>query len=370
MLKSVSIQNYKNLQISNLELGDRLNLFVAENGYGKTNLLEAIYYLTNGFAFRKVSDEVSINLDFDSSIYTHKFFNVTGEYSSHNEVIQKQVYFEKGERIKKLTRINEKHKTKSEFRSKIVATIFSPESIDLISDSAEVRRSEIDDFAKLYYPDYEEKLIKFNLTLRNRNKVLKLASKSDVPENFSNDIKFWTEQFLEISEEVIKTRLQVLDLIKPKVGEIAKQIYHFENNIFELNYISRYKADKLELKKLLNTSTEKEKVLGQTMYGPQKDDVQVLLNSQDLRSFGSRGQMRLASFIIKVAFYELFQEAGYSSILLLDDLPSELDEKHLRNVEDFLLNNLTSQAILTAASGIEYSDEFKKRSNILVIHGI
>lgn len=106
------------------------------------------------------------------------------------------------------------------------------------------------------------------------------------------------------------------------------------------------------------------------MYGPQKDDVQVLLNSQDLRSFGSRGQMRLASFIIKVAFYELFQEAGYSSILLLDDLPSELDEKHLRNVEDFLLNNLTSQAILTAASGIEYSDEFKKRSNILVIHGI
>lgn len=370
MLKTLSIQNYKNLQIPKLEFGEKLNLLVAPNGFGKTNLLEAIYYLTNGFAFRKTSDELSININFDNLIYTHKFFNILGEYERDLEIVKKQIYFELGARSKKLTRIDEKHKTKSEFRAKIVTTIFSPESIDLISDSAEIRRSEIDDFAKLYFSEFENKLTKFNLTLKNRNKVLKLASKSDFPQDFDNDIKFWTEQFLQISKEIIQTRLQVLRLIEPKVTEIAKRIYHFENNVFDLKYISRYKADSLELKNLLNSSFEKEKILGQTMYGPQKDDVQVLLNSQDLRSFGSRGQMRLASFIIKYAFHKLFQEAGYDAILLLDDLPSELDESHLRNIEKFLVGEFSdspTQAILTAASGIEYSEEFKKRCKILIL---
>lgn len=374
MLQHISIKNYKNIE-KDISFESPITLIVAENGQGKTNILEAIYYVTNGFDFQKTSDFDSIN--FSSS---DKIFQISARYSlssKNNSATVKELTFQKKTNTSKKFKVDDKSKSQVEFGRYSKAIVFAPESIDLVSGSAEIRRLEIDHFCSLYFEKYSRLLIEFRQTLKSRNKQMMLLQKRygmDI-ENAAKDqvYKFWTSRFIDLSDEIVKFRLEILQLLNDKCKNIS-HIYHFDENKFDLIYefkslevIDDYKTS---LHQKIEESLLKELMRGTSLYGPHRDDVSVKLNNKLLREYGSRGQQRIASFMIKHAETEILETSNLDNasdnILLLDDLPSELDSRHLQNIENLLLE-MKLQIIMTSTSTEHFSKNFLEKVKIIEI---
>jgi len=374
MLRKIKIYNYKNLN-TELTFDNRITLIIAKNGAGKTNTLEAIYYSTNGFDFKKTADLLSIN---SNSI--EKEFSIGADFELENKnhsQIFKSITFTAKNRATKHLKVNGKSRLGIEYSKDTRAVIFSPESIDLITSGPDLRRAEIDNLLCLKSKEYHKLFLEFNNTLKNRNKYLKSISKNYPNLTQINDkvYEFWTVRFLENADAIYQARILAINKISELSNNIAP-VYHFGSNIFELKYIQKSLSSNSSenyrdtLSHVIKSNFLKESVNGTSLYGPHRDDISVLLNDFTLRDFGSRAQQRIASFIIKLAEIEFLEidndKKEIDNLLLLDDLPSELDELHIRNIE-VELQKSKLQIILTATSDKYFSEEFKKNAQLIYI---
>lgn len=373
MLTSLQIQNFKNLNL-NLEFQKNIVLIHAPNGSGKTNLLEAIYYSISGTSFKTNSDSEIINWDLDTKL---RYFNLIAEFNDSEDISSKQIYFQIGSdrsstRNKKVLKVNTRSTTPSKFRSDQVAIVFAPESIDLISNSPEIRRDEIDNFGKLYYPNYEKTYSSWKNVLKNRNKLLQLHSTQERDKKLFD---YWTDRFIELSKDIVKARIEGLNIIATESEYFAESIYHELPNdkkalvstdiVFDIRYISKSDVLKkvdtysLDLGKKLKDNYEKESILETTLYGPHRDDIALSLGNFDIRNSGSRGQQRLASLVLKLSQLKLLKDIGKEPYLILDDIPSELDIEHIKKLEK-VLTKLDSQIFITATEQDKFDSKFLK----------
>jgi DNA replication and repair protein RecF len=359
MLQNISLQNFRNLNLKR-SFQKGLNIYTAPNGAGKTNLLESIFYVCNGFSFRKNLDGDIIAHEF---VGNPRYFNIVGTFDNK---ITKQVYFEKHVKSIKLFKINNEKVSRTNFLQDYIAVLFAPETIDILSGSPEGRRTEIDIFTALYSDKYAQTLIEFTTILKNRNRVLKSISRAECSISM---IDYWNEKFITSASELFGIRLQLLDKIQTLSSELAKSMYHFGDNNFEIRYISKHQIipnksirEMLEnvgdyrdsLREKINLGLQRELYLENTIYGPHKDDIEVYLNGKLLKNFGSRGQQRIASFVIKLAELQILENLGKNIILLLDDLQSELDNDHLIKIMTVLKSLDKTQIILTGTNDSFY----------------
>jgi len=366
VLKHITIKNYKNLVIDT-EFDNRIVLIIGENGIGKTNILESIYYLCNGNQFRS-SDYSSIAYGSDLNS-----FNLSGEFTLNNGAtqIQKSIsYFEKDEEKKKKFEINDKSTNLSIFSKNTHAIIFAPNSIDLISDGPEIRRNEFDDILSKI-SDKNKKIINdYKLTLKSRNAFLKSSQKKLSFSEAHTDkfYNFWNERLMLTAIPLFEARMNLLNELNESLFTF-KDIFHYEENNVRLSYISKMDiADySNSLKHKLGNNHVKELVNGITLYGPHRDDYGFYFNEKNIKEYGSRGQQRIATFIIKLAEINIFDKYldrfHNTIILLLDDLPSELDEKHINNIEEIILK-INHQVFLTSTSS-NFSKELLGRAKII-----
>ena len=347
-ITKLNITNFRNYKNASLELAPNLNVIIGKNAQGKTNLIESVFLCAIGRSPRTSKDKDLINWECEFSKIDIDLTKDIGKSKIEMFIFKNQNKSIKinGIGIKKI----------GQLFGVLNAIYFSPDELKLIKESPEERRKFMDidlcQFDKNYFYD----LSNYNKVLAQRNKLLKSGNDSTLKDTIS----IWNEQLAISGSKIIMARLKLIEKLKV----FAKDI-HFKltNNSEDLSLSYQgYVADtenelKLLLLKKYEESIEKDIHLGFTTVGPHRDDIKIVSNDVDLRSFGSQGQQRTGALSLKLAELEVFKSnIGEYPVLLLDDVLSELDkDRQLK-----LLEHVSSIQTLITCTDFEFDIPYKK----------
>ncbi len=345
-IKELSVSNFRNYDNAYINLSNGLNVFEGQNAQGKTNLLEAIYICAIGKSNRTSKIKDCINWSKSFSIIDIKVQKKIGTIHIQFKILEngKKIILINGSPIKSL----------SQLLGEINIIYFFPDDLKLIKEAPNDRRKfmdiDISQASKIYFNN----LMKYNLALAQRNKLLKSAKTLT---ELEQTINIWDEQLSSYASKIIMSRIRFLAKLAPLA---EKSHFELSNNqeTLKISYQGETGDSVDEIKnkllKLYKENLEKDYNLGYTSIGPHKDDIYIELNGVDLRSFGSQGQQRTASLALKFAEIELFKsESGEEPIILLDDVLSELDEKRRQNLIKM------SEKLQTIITCTEYTENAK-----------
>ncbi len=308
----------KNLELYNIRIyknklfkfHDNLNILIGKNGVGKTSVLEAIYMLDTGSSFRTTKVEEVIDFDEKIEVGFIKSIVENREGDKQLDIFLTKGFFKNKKTRKIFFNINKVRRLKKFFIKNIATVIFKPEDLKLINGSPANRRSFLDDIFISFDFEYQQILKKYKDVLKRKNKILQ-----DIKQfgTYSKVLNFYNEQQIYLAQKIIQKRQVFFDFLK-------------NLNIKEFQFDVLYIPNKLDSD--LDEKFKKEKLVGRTLYGPQRDDFDVFFkqNNKSVITFGSRGQQRLAVLFLKYAqilFLKTMLEE--KPILLLDDILSELD---------------------------------------------
>ena len=324
-LKNLRINNFRNYKDQVIEFDPELNLICGDNAQGKSNLLEAIAYLSLTSSFRGVKDNELLNWDKD-------YFFINGDLAKKNEKLDLRVGYQRGGI--KIWQINKENKNRLADIVGIFHTIiFSPEDLLLVKQGPQLRRKFLNRQMSQIFDGFCQTLIKYNRSLKQKNTLLK-----DGKFRVLNDEELapWNEQLAEFGSIIIKKRLEVLAELKVLAAEKQRVLAPTEN--LELHYESFLPEKELqqltqqEIKaaflQALNNKALTEKKAAASLLGPHRDDLAILINQKPARYFASQGQQKSCAIALKLAELALAeQQKGEKPVLLLDDVMSELDNR-------------------------------------------
>lgn len=319
IVKSLELTNYRNYDNQKILFSPNLNVLVGKNAQGKTNMLEGIFLCAIGRSPRTTKDKElikwnctfsKIKLEIEKNI-GHKKVELY-LFNNQNKAIKID-----GIGIKKL----------GELFGEFNAVYFSPDELKLIKESPDERRRFMDIDLSQFSKQYFYNLSKYNEILAQRNKLLKTT----VDERVIRDtIPIWDEELSKVGANIILDRMLLIDKLKVYAKSIHKYITD-DSEELEISYAGITAKDYASLKDILlkkyGEALEKDMKLGYTTVGPHRDDIKIVSNGIDIRSFGSQGQQRTAALSLKLAELEVFKDnIGEYPVLLLDDVLSELDD--------------------------------------------
>jgi DNA replication and repair protein RecF len=355
MLQLLSLDNYRNLH-GEWQLQPGANLIIAPNASGKSNLIESIFLLDTNRLLRLAEDQSAV-------------IGPKAEYTrirAETDTFALEMSLTNGGNLTKVVKLNDKKTTPAKLRGKLASVLFAPHSVDLISGSPAVRRDDLDLFLANSDHHFLTISTKYTKILRNRNSLLR-----QLRDNGGNphDLQYWDENLIDLGTQVYQARTEFLNEIAELVKQMAEAFYHSEVPALACKYHSRlYEVDPdygVAMRAKIETNQDKEIAVGQSLYGPHRDDYSFIYNEKDLRLFGSRGEQRLGVLIWKLAQAEYIkQQTANEPLILLDDITSELDDEHRQNVAEFLLDK-GYQFILTAAAGEDVPQILRAKSNQL-----
>lgn len=369
-LKTLQLKNYRNYEELYLNLHPEMNILVGDNAQGKTNIIEAIYFLSIGKSHRnsKIKEIVK---------WGEKYTYLKGEvctFSGENTIEIGLSSDNQGKKIKRNGVILQKTE---ELLGQIHTVLFSPEDLKIIKEGPVERRNFLDREISNMKPQYYHALLEYNKILRQRNHLLK---KIYTNPKLKETLSLWDEQLIDVGIKIIKTRLHFLkkiNLFSKKIhSEITDGLEDIE--LFYQSTVLSSKEDISAVQDLFKEKLEKNRSLdikrGTTTIGPHRDDLKVNINKIDIRSYGSQGQQRTSALSLKLSIFELvYSEIGEYPILLLDDVMSELDinrqkklMKAIKNVQTFITStdlsfidhfNRTKYKIIKVHRGKTQEDE-------------
>ena len=333
-LKDISLVNFKNYTQAELEFSPKINCFVGDNGVGKTNLLDAFYYLS----FCK-----SHFNPIDSQNITHgeKFFVIQGRYNRDGQ--EEKIYCGLKKDSKKQFKRNKKeYQRLADHIGLIPLVMKSPSDTNFIYHGSEERRKFMDSVISQFDKEYLNDLIKYNRILQQRNKLLKTSFNSSFsPEN----IDVYDEQLNHYGSKIYIKRADFTQKIMPIFKNYYSKVSQDNENV-ELVYKSQLSSE--SLLRLLKSSIHKDKVLQYTTTGIHKDDITMLMNGQVLKKFGSQGQQKTYLIALKLAQFDYIKnEVGFKPILLLDDIFDKLDRKRVHQIIKLVKDNHFGQIFIT-----------------------
>lgn len=321
-VKNLKLINFRNYQTICLNLNENINIFIGKNAQGKTNLIEAIYMCSKGNSFRTSKDGEIINFDKDEA-----YIGCNVDINNYNRLIE--IKLSKNE--KKIIRINKTPvKTQKELNSGLNIVVFSPDDLKIVKEGPGFRREFIDNSIAQIKPVYNYNLGKYNKILYQRNNILKSNRfKNNV--DISSLLEAFDMQMVKIGTTIILERKRFIE----SINEISNKI-HFKissgKEDLKLEYDTNvpFKESRREIEDiyfdLLKDSLKRDLEYGNTQIGPHRDDMNILLNNNSARTFGSQGQQRSCVLSLKIGEVELIKDnIGSYPVLLLDDVYSELD---------------------------------------------
>lgn len=372
VITEIQLKNFRNLNLSFLPSAG-YNLVLGENGSGKSNLLDAIYHLALVKTFKPYS--LKNNIDFrteaDFAIISTKM-NLDGRSKDLKIVFSAS---DLGER--KRLELNAKPTVRSRFIHNLDVVLFAPHNINLLIGSPDLRREELDDFASVCDYKYAIYIQEFKEIIRNRNRLLKAIFEGKAQES---QLGYWDGRMLDLGSYLIAMRILIMNRLRPLILELAEQYFKGELEQLELNYLSKlYEPDPdgptdlesirsgvlAKYRHKVNNGREKEINSRQSQYGPHKDDFEILHQGNDLKVFGSRGQQRIATFLLKLAmWYYLAELKKDRPVILLDDLMSELDSRN-RSLVEKIITTINTQTFITTTHANDYSPKFRTKMKLL-----
>ena len=335
VIKSLTLKNFRNHTYSTYELSDGINIFVGDNAIGKTNVAEAIYYLSLARSFRGVDDIDLIQKGKERS----EILAVVSEGELNRKI---HVLFDKqGRRVlingKPIQRIAELAKC-------VNVVIFEPKDVMLFKGSPKERRSFLDiNISKRSTPYFDLKS-RYDKVLRERNEVLKSKEVDPVL------LEANTEMLIELSDSIVNYRaLYVKDITdilnkitRALTGEKAKVEIHYKP------FVEPGVDFKIKAKEAFKRAEESDFKQKATTIGIHREDFSISLNGRDIALFGSQGENRMVALALKLSPYFLIEDRDKRPVVVLDDVMSELDAEHRQKLIKFLKK--MKQVFITATN--------------------
>jgi len=316
-LNHISIRDFRNLERVDLDLPPEGAVIVGDNGHGKTNFLEAIYYLQILRSFRDARDQDLTRFD------TTGFHIAAHAHTPGAHEIA--VGFDRGTKRKKVSIDGGEARRLSDALGALPSVLFSPRDVELVSGSPAERRRYLDLVLALTDRRYLHALQHYRANLARRNAALRIAGRrSSVNEQ---EIAVWEPALAEHGSVLIETRARWVDAHAGDFTQLAERIG--EQGRAEMHYSSPF-ADAEARHDVLLAAFDEKRALdmrrGLTHVGPHRDDLEITLDGRDLRMFGSAGQQRSAAIALRMLEAATLRErAGAEPLLLLDDPFAELD---------------------------------------------
>ena len=362
-IRSLSLQQFRNIGNVDLKFSDRINVFVGNNGQGKTNILEAIFLLLEKESFRYSNNSTLIQLGKDNSLINSLIHN--NELDFHfklNLLPSKKEHFVNNKKnlFSNTTTGSGAGISAQNFR----AVLFSPESLNVIKESADERRTLVDQMIASSSPMGAVLVKEYRRALKMRNKLLKDFQQEKISAELAKDTLLSINSiFLDLALKLTVARLKTLALTKTLVQEYLNQInqnthklglplYGF-SYVFSKNEFFDFdeQKDSQKIRQILEKRAQElmlaELGSGSSLVGPHKHDIAFIYNGNDSRFFCSQGQQRSIILAFKMAQIVYHHRVhGFYPVLLLDDVLSELDQ----NKQEALISTLkeiNTQTFLT-----------------------
>jgi len=335
-LAKLSIYNFKNFPEAEFSLSNKINCFVGNNGVGKTNLLDAIYYLSFCKSYFNPSDAQNIR-------HGEDFFTIRGAYlRQHNLSEQLQCIQKRGQR-KKFLYNSKEYERLADHIGLFPLVMISPSDRDLINEGSETRRRYIDSVISQFDKLYLDSLIKYNKALYQRNALLKSFAERRY---FDADaLEIWNEQMITLGEEIYSKRSAFLKDFIPLFQHYFTFLSEGKEQV-DMVYLSQlHNTDQRELMK---KAVEADRAAQYTTVGTHKDDLDFRMEGYAVKRFGSQGQQKSFVIAIKLAQFEYTRKRnGFKPILLLDDVFDKLDDNRVQQLMSLVSENSFGQVFIT-----------------------
>lgn len=334
LIKNLILQNFKNHLFQQFDFSPQINCFVGNNGVGKTNILDALFYLSVGKSFLNTTDIQNISNNED-------FFTI--EATIENEDKDDILKIIQNKESRKVIKKNDKIYPKlADHVGYLPSVIISPYDQNLISDSSESRRKFLDAMISQTNSDYLFNLMQYQKTLQQRNALLKSFQKNRYFDAESLDI--YNEPLIRFGQKIFEKRKIFSEEILP----ILQHFYQIISNYKEEISIS-YKSDlETDFDHLLKENIKKDRILTYTSKGVHKDDLIFEMNGQSIKKIGSQGQQKSFLIALKLAQMNLIKKlTGKTPILLLDDIFDKLDDLRVAQLIDLVNQEHFGQIFIT-----------------------
>lgn len=337
ILEKIIISDFRNIRLQELEFSPNINCISGNNGEGKTNLLDAIYYLSMTKSAFSSSDRFTFRHGTDE-------FSVSGTYRMENGLSSRFSLrlTTKGE--KKIRRDDKPYNKVSEHVGVLPVVMVSPADISMISESGDERRRFVNAVLSQMDREYMTALQQYNRLLLQRNRMLKEQN----PEKALLEV--FDIRMAALAEPVYQARKRFVEELKPLVSEYYRAV---SGGVEEIGIEYESDLDKASLDMLLESSFEKDRIFRYTTVGVQRDDFIFTMNGHPIRRCGSQGQQKSFLVSLKFAQYEIMKRNyGFAPILLLDDVFDKLDMTRISNLLQMVSGNDFGQIFITDSNKV------------------
>ena len=332
-IKNLVLNNFKNFESLQFDFSS-LNCIIGNNGKGKTNILDAIYYLSFCRSFLASKDIDVINYDKD-------FFSLKGTFVNDEDLTNEYLISQKKGERKTLKHDKQPYKKLSEHIGKIPCVVISPLDHIYITGRSEQRRKFMDVCLSQTDVVYMDTLINYNKCLEQRNKLLKNFQLSGIYDSIQMDI--WTEKLSSLSDIIKAKRKDFFE----EFSAPFQHYYQFVSNSNETPSVV-YKTYENNLLDILHRDIERDKILGYTNNGVHRDDLIFYLNNHDVNHIASQGQQKTFLVALKLAQFDYIKtHKSITPILLLDDIFDKFDFERVQKVIRLVVSQDLGQVFIT-----------------------
>ena len=339
-LKRLSLINFKNIRQADIDLSERFNCFVGDNGAGKTNVLDAVYYLSMSKSAFTMTDGQSVS-------HGEDFFVAEGTYVAESER-QESVnctFSRKGGKI--LKRNGKEYDRLADHVGSFPLVIVSPRDTELIMDAADERRRYLNGFISQLDRSYLASMMRYNAVLAERNRFLKGSSDEQM-------LLIYDMQLAEHGTKVYERRGAVVEQMRGLVEEYYRYLSEDKETV-EIVY--RSELEQMPLSELLLRSRERDIINQFTCSGVHRDDLVFKIGGYPLRKYGSQGQQKSFLMALKLAQFRMLAEhTKERPILLLDDLFDKLDIGRVQRLLSLVSAEEFGQIFITDCNKLRLED--------------
>jgi DNA replication and repair protein RecF len=349
-LHSISLVHFKNYQQASFIFNERIVAISGNNGVGKTNLLDAIYYLCFTKSYFTKSDLQNVH-------YSSEGFRIEGEFNADGKP-EKAICILRETGKKEFSLNDELYEKFSAHIGKLPCVIITPDDVQIITDGSEERRRFIDALLCQLDATYLQSLMDYNKVIQQRNSLLKAFAERKQHDH--NLLDVYDEQLVKTGNYVFEKRKIFLADLLPVIKKFYVQIAGTEEFV-EVKYESQLLDSSFE--NLLKQFRDKDLMMQRSTVGIHKDDMDMTLSNQPFKSIASQGQRKSLLFALKLAEFEtLKKEKGFAPLLLLDDVFEKLDEKRMHNLLDWACIQNSGQIFITDTHEERIKDHLGKLS--------
>lgn len=344
--EKIRLVQFRNFNDQTIHFSSRVNVFVGDNGQGKTNIIEALYYSVTGDTFRYGDNHTLINQNHQESLI-------------QAQILQNELNFQIKTILLKSRKnifLNNKKISSTELQKNFSCIVFSPESLSSIKEGADLRRQLIDELITTFDKKNSEIISDYKKVLKTRNKILKnLIEGKEKLSTTKELIESIEPSFLRLATQLTKKRIEAINAIQQDFNNAMQYISSTENEQIGVQYLISgenaltwnetqiYNA----LQKRLSELESAELGHGSSLVGPQKHDIVFLYGEKDSRFYCSQGQQRAIILSFKMAQIVYHRKVhGQYPVLMLDDVLSELDKKKREALIRFL-HDINTQIFIT-----------------------